>query len=542
MQPPNLLEIRNLAIQFASEQGVVHAVDGISFHLQKEETLGIVGESGSGKSITALAVMGLLPEAAEVASGAIFFQNKKGEELDLAVAKQQQLQQLRGNELAMVFQEPMTSLNPVFCCGDQVVEAILQHQNLDKKAAKAQAMEWFGKVKLNDPVRIFNSFPHQLSGGQRQRVMIAMALSNNPSILIADEPTSALDVTVQRSILNLIRELKTEWDGSVIFISHDLAVIAEVADRVLVMRQGRVVEEGPVEEIFHRPKHAYTKQLLLDFKGANKLATVVKSEQLPVLKIKNLQTWYPGKRNFFGKIQNYVKAVDGVSFDIYKGETLGLVGESGSGKTTLGRTLLHLQSPSGGEVVYNGQSLTEVPDNQWKNIRRDLQIIFQDPYSSLNPRQMVGPAIMEPMTVHGIGSDKKERQKLAFELLEKVGLEEAHFWRFPKEFSGGQRQRICIARALAVQPKFIVCDECVSALDVTVQSNILRLLKDLQEENNLTYLFISHDISIVRQICDRIAVMKAGRLVELDIAEKVCGEPQNDYTKELMGAVPGWNA
>ena len=408
---------------------------------------------------------------------------------------------------------------------------------MSNKAAKEKTLDWFAKVQLNDPGRIFQSYPHQLSGGQRQRVMIAMAMISNPSLLIADEPTSALDVTVQRSILQLLNDLKKEWGGSIIFISHDLAVIAEVADRVVVMQKGKIVEQGSVSEIFNYPKEDYTKRLLVDFKGKKREEKIIDFSKEPVLKIKNLQTHFTSKRNFFSKTITQVKAVDDVSLDIYEGETLGLVGESGSGKTTLGRTLLHLQKLTGGEVVYNGQSLSQIGEKEWKGYRRELQIIFQDPYSSLNPKQMIGPAIMEPMTVHGIGANKKERESAALELLLKVGLEESHFWRFPREFSGGQRQRICIARALAVRPKFIVCDECVSALDVTVQAAILDLLKQLQKEQQLTYLFISHDLSVVRQICDRVAVMKNGKIIEMGETDGLFEQPKMEYTKELLSAI-----
>ncbi len=508
MKENYLLQVNDLSIRFNSIQGRVVAVDGISFYLKKGETLGVVGESGSGKTITSLALMGLLPRRAEIRSGEILFQNKTEQLLDLAKSDQSAFQKIRGSEIAMIFQEPMTSLNPVFRCGEQVMEAVLLHQEMNKKDAKEKVISLFSNVNLQDPERIFHSYPHQLSGGQRQRVMIAIALSSNPSILIADEPTSALDVTVQRSILDLINELKTELDGATIFISHDLSVVAEVADRVLVMKQGKIVERGKVKDVFTHPNHEYTKKLLHDFEGEKRKAVKSIESEMPIFKIQNLSTWFSSKKNFFGKTVSFTKAVDDVSFDIYEGETLGLVGESGSGKTTLGRTMLHLQSPTGGSVIYNGISLEEVTDNRWKNIRQDIQIIFQDPFSSLNPRQMIGPTIMEPMKVHGIGKDNKERQILALELLLKVGLEEEHFWRFPKEFSGGQRQRICIARALAVDPRFLICDECVSALDVTVQAKILQLLRQLQEEKKLTYLFISHDLSVVRQISERIVVMK----------------------------------
>lgn len=539
MPDQNLLQVNDLSIHFESMQGRVQAVDGISFCLKKGETLGIVGESGSGKSITSLAIMGLLSKAAKMGRGEIIYQKKDGEILHLENAGHRIFQQVRGSEMAMVFQEPMTSLNPVFCCGDQVMEAILTHQKLDKAAAKQRVISLFQKVKLQEPGRIFKSFPHQLSGGQRQRVMIAMALSCEPSILIADEPTSALDVTIQRSILDLVNELKSEMDGATIFISHDLKVVAEIADRVLVMQKGKIVEQGTIDQVFNYPKEDYTKRLLKDSLGQEPAQMNPKKEQKPILQIRNLQTWFSQKKSFFGKTSQHVKAVDGVSFEVFEGETLGLVGESGSGKTTLGRTLLHLQKPTGGEVIYNGQSLVEVPDNEWKSIRRDMQIIFQDPYSSLNPRQMIGPAIMEPMRVHGIGINEQEREQMAKELLLRVGLEEAHFWRFPKEFSGGQRQRICIAKALAVQPRIIICDECVSALDVTVQAKILALLKQLQAEEKLTYLFISHDLSVIRQISDRVAVMQAGRIVELEEVAAIYNNPKNDYTRQLFEAIPG---
>ena len=539
MEEKTLLQVNDLSIQFNTIKGRVAAVNGISFNLKKGETLGIVGESGSGKTITSLALMGLLPKQAEISSGNICFKNKREQVLNLEELEQKEFQAIRGSEVAMIFQEPMTSLNPVFRCGNQVVEAILLHQKLNKKEAKEKAISLFKKVKLKDPQRIFDSYPHQLSGGQRQRVMIAIALSCNPSILIADEPTSALDVTVQRSILDLINVLKLDLEGAIIFISHDLSVVAEVVDRLLVMKDGKIVEAGMVEDVFKKPKHEYTKKLLKDFRGDERGRTNKKKSETPVFTIKNLSTWFPSKKNFFGKTISHTKAVDDVSFDIYEGETLGLVGESGSGKTTLGRTLLYLQTPNGGSVIYNGNALEKVPDKHWKNLRQEVQIIFQDPFSALNPRQMIGPALMEPMQEHAIGKDQKERRQLALELLFKVGLMEEHFWRFPKEFSGGQRQRICIARALAVRPRFLICDECVSALDVTVQAKILKLLEQLQEENNLTYLFISHDLSVVRQISDRIAVMQNGRIVELGDADVVFDHPKEGYTKELLESIPG---
>ena len=552
MTKPNLLEINCLQVDFPSDTGTVEAVKRISFTLKNGETLGIVGESGSGKSVTALSILGLLPVSTKLKTGEILFQTRENGLLDLAKLPQEKLRKIRGHEAAMIFQEPMTSLNPVFRCGEQVAEAIRLHQKLDDKAARQQVLALFEKVKLADAERIYKSYPHQLSGGQRQRVMIAMALSCNPSLLIADEPTSALDVTVQRSILDLINELKNEWGGSTIFITHDLGVVSEVADRVLVMQKGEVVEQGRVADIFKKPEHPYTQNLLKNFQQRNRPATVkiqpadpasfelsAQSGTLPYLSVKNLHTWFPSKRNFWGRPLHYVKAVDGVSFDVFKGETLGLVGESGSGKTTLGRSILNLLEPTGGEVIFENKNLVALADHEWKALRKDMQIIFQDPYSSLNPRMPIGSALVEPMKVHGILTSEKQRREKALHLLETVGLEASHFWRFPGEFSGGQRQRIAIARALALEPKLIVCDECVSSLDVTVQTQVLDLLKDLQAKHGLTYLFISHDLSVVRLMSDRIAVMKDGKIQELGTAEEVWNHPKTGYTRALLSSIPG---
>ncbi|MEZ4961639.1 MAG: ABC transporter ATP-binding protein [Saprospiraceae bacterium] len=548
--PSSLLQINDLIVTFPLEAGTLEAVKGISFSLQKGEALGIVGESGSGKSVTALSIMGLLPGRGKLANGEIIFQPKEGGPLDLAKLTQKEFRPLRGKEIGMIFQEPMTSLNPVFRCGEQVAEAIRLHQNASSEAAKKQVLSLFEKVKLPDPERMYRSYPHQLSGGQRQRVVIAMALSCNPSLLIADEPTSALDVTVQRSILDLVNDLKNDWDGSTIFITHDLGVVAEVADRVLVMEKGQIVEQGRVGDILKNPQHLYTQKLLENFKqrtskkrapklGADLAHLSNLESRLPVLSVKNLFTWFPSRRSFFGKTIEYVKAVDGVSLDVFKGETLGLVGESGSGKTTLGRSILHLLPPTSGDVFFKKQNLSQVADKRWKGLRKNMQIIFQDPYSSLDPRQTIGAAIVEPMQVHGILTTEKERREKALELLETVGLDASHFWRFPNEFSGGQRQRICIARALALEPKFIICDECVSSLDVTVQAQVLDLLKNLQEKHSLTYIFISHDLAVVRLMSDRIAVMKDGKIVEMGEAEEVYTQPKSDYTKSLLSAVLG---
>ncbi|TAK36835.1 MAG: ABC transporter ATP-binding protein [Saprospiraceae bacterium] len=547
--PENLLTINNLHVHFPTEAGTVEAVRGISFSLKKGETLGIVGESGSGKSVTALSILGLLPAPGIVAGGEIHFAPKDGEPVDLAKLPERQFQKIRGGEIAMIFQEPMTSLNPVFRCGEQVAEAIRLHHSVGNEEAKRQVLALFEKAKLPEPERIYRAYPHQLSGGQIQRVMIAMALSGNPSLLIADEHTSALDVSVQAAILGLLNELKTGWGGSTIFISHNLAVVAQVASRVLVMKAGEIVEQGRVGEVFNKPQHLYTRELVLNsgLSSVHSPQFAVSSPQSAVrslagggrvMLMRELKTWFPAAKNFFGKAKSYVKAVDGVTLEILPGETLGLAGESGSGKTTLGRSLLFLQKPTSGEVFYGEQNLARLTDGKWKALRKDLQIIFQDPYSSLNPRLPIGLALTEPMRVHGILSNEKERRQRAVELLETVGLEAGHFWRYPNEFSGGQRQRICIARALALEPRFIVCDECVSALDVTVQAQVLNLLMKLKNERGLTYLFISHDLAVVRAVSDRIAVMKDGKIVELGATEEVYTHPKCAYTKQLLDAIP----
>ncbi len=577
----NLLEVNNLKIQFTTENGVVKAVDDISFAIQKGETVGIVGESGSGKSVTSLSIMQLIPiPPGKIAGGEIWWNNQKGECVNLLDLSENEMRSYRTNEIAMIFQEPMTSLNPVYRCGDQVAEAIILHQKVSKAVAKEKTIALFEQVQLPQPERIFNSYPHQISGGQKQRVMIAMAMSCNPSLLIADEPTTALDVTVQKAILELMNDLKKEMDSSVIFITHDLGVIAEIADRVLVMYKGKIVESGTVEEIFKHPKHPYTKGLLAcrppleekwkrlptidDFmevekredgtfqlaeiehqnsiQPISKTASFARVEQLaqnsPLLEVHNLKTWFPSKKNFWGTPIEFVKAVDDVSFSLYPGETLGLVGESGCGKTTLGRSILRLNSVREGQVIYKGQDILQLSQKELRELRKKIQIIFQDPYSSLNPRMTIGQAILEPMQVHNLFSSEKERKDKVIELLETVSLSANHFNRYPHEFSGGQRQRICIARALAVQPEFIICDESVSALDVSVQAQVLNLLLDLQEQFGLSYIFISHDLSVVKFMSDRMLVMNNGKIVEAGIAEEVYAHPQNPYTQKLIEAIP----
>ncbi|MCB0515228.1 MAG: ABC transporter ATP-binding protein [Chitinophagales bacterium] len=576
-----ILKVENLSTHFKTDEGLVKAVDSISFGLGKGETLGIVGESGSGKSVTSLSVMRLIPNPPGfIAGGKMLYDTRDGKTIDLAQISENDMRKLRGKEISMIFQEPMTSLNPVFTCGNQVTEAIRLHLNKSKNEARDYTLELFDRVKLPQPSRIFSSYPHQLSGGQKQRVMIAMAMSCNPQILIADEPTTALDVTVQKTILELMYDLKTEYDSSIMFITHDLGVIAEIADRVIVMYKGKIVEQGSVTDIFTNPQHPYTKGLLACRpplgKRLSKLPTVsdfmkedaegnmieiphsveemidkvivspeVTKQRLidlqketPILQLEGVKTYFPSKRNLFGKVLDYVKAVDDVSFDVFPGETMGLVGESGCGKTTLGRTILRLVPTHEGKIIYKGRDVLELSDADMKDLRREMQIIFQDPYSSLNPRITIGNAIMEPMQVHGVLANDAERKARVEELLETVSLKAHHFNRYPHEFSGGQRQRICIARALALNPSFIICDESVSALDVSVQAQVLNLLIDLREKFKFTYIFISHDLSVVKFMSDRMVVMNKGKIEEMGAADEIYNNPQTPYTQKLIAAVP----
>ncbi|MCT4579880.1 MAG: ABC transporter ATP-binding protein [Flavobacteriales bacterium] len=618
-----LLNIKNLTTQFKTEEGYFTAVNEISFELKKGETIGIVGESGSGKSVTSLNAMRLLPEDEKVKrTGEILF-TKAGETIDLAKISEVEMRKIRGNDIAMIFQEPMTALNPVYTCGNQVSEALLLHQqdltnissgakiatklgyqflNLfrkigniatvgkarffnkkwltpSEKKARIKTIELFKKVQLPRPEHLFDSYPHQLSGGQKQRVMIAMALSCNPSLLIADEPTTALDVTVQKSILKLMKDLQKEFKMGIIFITHDLGVIAELADKVLVMYKGAIVEQGSVQEIFTNAQHPYTKGLLacrppldirlrqlptrdlfmtevgdkmqatslsvdavLETLKLDKTALQEKHEVLynrpPLVSVKHLKTYFPKEKSLIGKPKEWVKAVDDVSFDVYKGETLGLVGESGCGKTTLGRTLLKLIEPTSGEVIYDGKEISGYTNRQMRKLRNEIQIIFQDPYSSLNPKVTVGEAIAEPLIVHQLYNNKKEVVAEVQSLLTKVGLKPEHYHRYPHEFSGGQRQRICIARSIALKPKLVICDESVSALDVSVQAEVLNLLNEIKEEYKLTYLFISHDLSVVKFMSDRIMVMNKGKIEEIGETETVYSSPSSEYTKKLIAAIP----
>ena len=559
MQP--LLSIQNLSIDFHTESSITKALKNITIEINSGEVVALVGESGSGKSITALSILQLLPSPpAKYTSGEIIF-TEENNSIDLLKRSRHEMQNIRGNKIAMIFQEPMTSLNPVLTCGSQIQEALIQHKKISKREAKKQTIEWFDIVKLPTPSNMYDRYPHQLSGGQKQRVMIAMAMCCEPSLLICDEPTTALDVTVQKTILQLLKELQQQSNMGIIFITHDLGVVAEIADRAVVMYKGEIVEQNSVKEIFFNPQHAYTKALLacrpVNHERGKRLpivsdfmevSTTEKKQETPtekkgsstdnVLKIENLSVWFPTKKSIFGKTLTYTKAVDDVSFDLYKGETLGLVGESGCGKTTLGRTLLRLIEPTSGKIIYNGVDLTAKKRDEIRALRKEMQIIFQDPYSSLNPRITIGSAIAEPLKVHGINSTEKQRRDKVADLLEKVDLKAEHFNRYPHEFSGGQRQRIVIARALALNPSFIICDESVSALDVSVQAQVLNLLNDLKKEFGFTIIFISHDLSVVRYISDRIMVMNKGKIEETGAADSVYFNPQSDYTKRLIASIP----
>ncbi len=602
-----LLDIIGLKTYFHSDAGTVKAVDDLTIRIRQGQTLGLVGESGSGKSVTSLSIMRLLPDVgATIDGGKIVFLGR-----DLVQLPRADMRHLRGKELSMIFQEPGTSLNPVYRVGDQVAEVILLHEKVSRREALDRTRRLFEEVGIPNPLQSLEKYPHEMSGGQKQRVMIAMALACNPKLLIADEPTTALDVTIQAQILDLIRKLRDERGMSILFITHDLGVIAEIADEVAVMYRGKLVEYDTVANIFANPRHPYTKGLLacrprldttrrrlpivsdyMDTKtDANgqlvitekslsperlsqiegrgrgrllhpvselaKLAGETTTEpvvspnagsatdqnipegQVPLLKVENLQVYYPIKKGLLRRVVGYTKAVDGISFNVYKGQTLGLVGESGCGKTTTGRAILRLLPITGGTVTFDGTNWTSLQGAQLRRERRRMQIVFQDPYSSLNPRMTVEAMITEAMSVHRIGSGAQDRRNRAAQLLEEVGLLAEHLQRYPHEFSGGQRQRLCIARSLAVEPDFLICDESVSALDVSVQAQVLNLLKDLQERRGLTYVFISHDLSVVKFMSDMMAVMNAGKIVEYGPSDSIYANPQNEYTRKLIAAIPG---
>lgn len=555
-----LLQVNQLCISSFSQKKGTPIINGISFDLNENEILGIVGESGSGKSVSSLAILGLLPKKIlDITSGNILFEGH-----DLVEFSDKRFQSIRGNGIAMIFQEPMSSLNPSLSCGYQVQEVLLRHTSLSNKEAKQETIELFRKVKLPRPKTIFSSYPHQISGGQMQRVMIAMAIACKPRILIADEPTTALDVTVQKEIIELLKELQQETKMSVIFISHDLSLVSEIADTVLVMYQGNIVEQGSVSNIFHHPLHHYTKALLksrpplgvrpkklptiqdvmkgfLDNEVISKKERELKLEKLydqpPLLEVVNVEKTYISNAGFLQK-KSILKAVDNVSFKLYPGETLGLVGESGCGKSTLGNAILQLDRATAGSIFYKGRDITKLSKTEVRSLRKEIQLIFQDPFASLNPRIPVGKAIMEPIKVHGLYKNDSERKEKTLEILERVGLLPEHFYRYPHEFSGGQRQRIGIARTIALQPKLIVCDESVSALDISVQAQVLNLLNELKNNFGFTYIFISHDLAVVKYMADQLLVMNRGRIEEIGDADKVYGNPTSKYTQTLINAIP----
>ena len=559
------MSVRGVSVDFNTETGVFRAVDGLDFDVRPGRTLAIVGESGSGKSVTSMAIMRLTDyTSGRIATGQILFRDNDGRETDLTTATDEQMRAIRGNDIAMIFQEPMTSLNPVFTIGDQIVEAIMLHQQLSRSAARQSARKLLEKVRLPDAEQLLDRYPHQLSGGMRQRVMIAMALSCQPRLLIADEPTTALDVTIQAQILNTIRELQRDLGTAVIFITHDMGVVAEMADDVVVMLRGKKVEQGTVDEIFNAPKHPYTRALLAAVPRLGSLTgsdlplrtpqTVLEGDTLrevgetreqdtarydePVLRVEKLTTRFDVGHNLFGRVTHRVHAVEEVSFDVYPGETLALVGESGSGKSTIGKTLQQLVAPTSGAVRYNGQDVFSMDAASRQRLRQEIQYIFQDPYASLDPRKTVEFSIAEPIRTHGLLNGDAAIARRVGELLEQVGLKPEHAKRYPHEFSGGQRQRVCIARALASNPKLIIADESVSALDVSIQAQILNLLMDLQKDRGLSYLFITHDMAVVEKVSHRVAVLYLGQIVELGTRRQIFESPQHAYTRKLLAAVP----
>jgi peptide/nickel transport system ATP-binding protein len=553
----NLLSVNQLTVKFRSNNQENEVVKKISFQLKKNKILAIVGESGSGKSVTSLAISGLLPKSS-ILEGGVYFNGK-----NLLEISDNDFQKIRGKKIGMIFQEPMSSLNPTLTCGNQVAEVLKHHTDLNSKEIHKEVISLFEKVKLPIPARIFNSYPHQISGGQKQRVMIAIAIACKPVLLIADEPTTALDVTVQREIILLLKELQEQNNMSILFISHDLPLVSEIADDVIVIYKGEIIEKGKTIDVFQNPQKEYTKGLInskpslgerlkrlptVDDFIKQEVATEVYTksdrqqfhEQIyaskPLLEIVELKKYFETKHRFYKKPP--IKAVDNVSFKLYERETLGLVGESGCGKTTLGRAILHLEKITSGQLFYKGKDITSLSKLELRSLRKEIQIIFQDPFSSLNPRISIGNSILEPMIVHGILSSFKERKLYVLDLLKKVGLEEDHFNRYPHEFSGGQRQRIGIARAIALQPKLIICDESVSALDVSVQAQVLNLLNELKISFNFSYIFISHDLSVVKYMSDQLVVMNQGKIEEIGDADAIYNNPKTSYTKNLISAIP----
>lgn len=559
MEAQPLLSIQNLSISFGKKKNWKEVVHGISIDFFKNEIVGIVGESGSGKSITSLAVMGLLSKKHTSISGKILFEDQ-----DLLQLEERKIRSFRGKEIAMIFQEPMSALNPSMKCGPQVAEILKLHLNLSSAKATKETLSLFNKVKLPRVKEIYESYPHQISGGQMQRVMIAMAIACKPKLLIADEPTTALDVTVQKEILALLKSIQAETGMTMIFISHDLNLVSEIADRVVVMYRGTMVETAKTEALFSNPKADYTKALLasrptLDvrLKTLPTIASISENTfreieitsaerarhhkelylRSPILEVVDLKKHYINRVGLFSKIKT-VKAVDGVSFSVFEGETLGLVGESGCGKSTLGKTILQLEKPTSGSIKFYGKELTQLSEKEIQRLRKEIQIIFQDPYASLNPRLSIGDAILEPMEVHKLIKTKKEGKEKVFYLLERVGLDASFYNRYPHELSGGQRQRVGIARTIAVEPKLVICDESVSALDISVQAQVLNLLNELKQDFGFTYIFISHDLAVVKFMSDQLLVMNKGKIEELGDADEIYSNPKTDYSKQLIEAIP----
>ncbi len=555
-----LLYVENLSISFGRKKDAVEVIHNISFSVAENEIVGIVGESGSGKSVTSMAIMGLLPKKNTNINGTITFN-----ETALLDVKPSTFQKLRGNEISMIFQEPMSALNPSLTCGFQVAEILKIHKNLSASEVKKEVLSLFEKVKLPRPNELYNSYPHQISGGQMQRVMIAMAIACKPKLLIADEPTTALDVTVQKEILQLLKELQQETEMSILFISHDLGLVSEICDKILVMYKGDIVEQGTKNEIFQSPKDNYTKALLasrptLDVRLAT-LPTIssIANEQFipieitptqrakkhkmlytkaPLLEVHNVAKTYFSNTGLFSK-KRAIEAVKEVSFKVYEGETIGLVGESGCGKSTLGRLILQLEKATAGSIKYKGREITTLKNREIRELRKDIQLIFQDPYSSLNPRKIIGEALTEPMEVHNIGFNKKVRKDKALLLLDRVGLDASFYHRYPHELSGGQRQRVGIARTIAMEPKLVICDESVSALDISVQAQVLNLLNELKDDFGFTYIFISHDLAVVKYMADQLLVMNNGEIEEMGDADEIYANPTKEYTKKLIEAIPG---